>query len=316
MTTIAPAQDVAIIRLYGDLSGQENEEFLAGAFYLGKPWEFDRAEREWQKILDEMSAIDGRAGKRFHATDFFAGNKAFRGWDRNSDQFREFAMRFAAVAANAGLIEFAFAVDNAAFRKILAPILAKERRQYTADDLRVFSAMQAVNLVASFLHKANNGNSPAQLRGSGVIVLEDEIGSERYSRFFKEARVRREKWTWWFGGFEFGDKSVVALQMADLLAHQSWHRARDLARDATALPSALFARILEGPGIQLDWIREELAEKNAEVFRRILESHPDGLVTDDQLARILSDVPWWRRAFAGAVAAGHRTRALLLRIGR
>lgn len=136
------SQAPPIVQVFGDLSGHEHDQFMAGAVYLGNQEEFEAAAIEWQRILDDMSAIDGRPGKRFHATDFFSGKKDFRGWDPRSEQFKEFALRFASVASDAGLFGFSFAVDNLAFGQVLAPILAEEQRQYLAKDLH-FSARQA-----------------------------------------------------------------------------------------------------------------------------------------------------------------------------
>ena len=310
MATALPAETSAIIRVYGDLSGHEHDQFMAGAVYLGKSREFDAAAVEWQRILDEMSAIDGRPGKPFHATDFFSGKKDFRGWDPRSDQVKAFALRFASVASNAGLIGFSFAVDNLAFGQILAPVLAEEQREYSAKDLRTFCAMQAINLVSAYLHVAMNGNPPGALRGNGLITLEQEQDCDRYSRFFAEARARKERWTWWYREIDFGDKTVAALQLADLLAYLSWHRAQDVARDAAASLNPVFARMLEGGKVEMKWLREETASANADLFRQILRSHPRGLVSDAELGRIRDRPSAWRRLRLKAAALIRRGRSL------
>jgi hypothetical protein len=282
--------------VYGDISGEPQDRIMAAACYLGKQSDIEKANAQWQAILDEVGP-----DTRFHATDFFGGWKSFRGWNPRSERHARLAERFAGVACDNQLIGFSFAVDNLAFGQVLAPVLTDERRQFSAEDLRVFCAMRCIAMVARFLSKANNSNPPAHLKGAFKIILEEESGGARYQNFFSEAQARKEKWTWWFSGIEFGSKKVLPLQMADLLAYQSWHRARDLARDKNAPLRPAFARMLRGERIEMEQLAEKDAQANALLFREVLRTHSEGLITDAELERI-RDVgkkpSLWKRLFS------------------
>src|SRR3712207_2930841 len=94
--------------VYGDLSGSDDSNVLVAACYLGKDEEWQAATEAWKRVLDD-AGIRGA----FHATDFFSGRKLFAGkeWDPKGGKHQEYAARFTAVAVDAGLIGFAFAVD-------------------------------------------------------------------------------------------------------------------------------------------------------------------------------------------------------------
>lgn len=257
-----------MVYVYGDLSGTADSKVLAAGCYLGRKHQWDAAVAEWTKVLRDAQV------KEFHATDFFSGFGEFAGdeWNPKGEKHREYAARFTAVASDAGLIGFAFAMDCAAFSSVLAPELKKEKRKYRSTHPRTYSTFSSVARVAQFLEKANH---PATERVQ--IVFEHEQGAGRFSDFFEESRKRRERWTYWFDGFTTADKSLVPLQIADLLAHEAWRRVKAIMADPAAKLRKSFERMLIHGDIEVGLLDEASCNKNAEMVRDVLVHFPNGL---------------------------------------
>jgi len=239
---------------------------MVAGCYLGR-------EPEWQAATDAWASVLRDAGvKLFHATDFFNCYGEFKGWTLNDERHVAFAKRFSAIADDAGLIGFAFGLDSHAFLSILAPVLAQEKRKHTAAHPRTFAVMKAITRVALFLEKAKH---PIDERVQ--IIFEAEQGGGRFDNFFRESQKQKEPWTRWFSSFTTDDKSLIPLQIADLLAHENWRRVKAFLEDPSTEARKTFVRMVSGGGVELELLDRNRAVENAAYATRVLQLSPLGL---------------------------------------
>lgn len=266
--------------IYGDVSGR-SPGIVCSACYLGKEAEWQVATEVWKAVLEDAEA------KGFHATDFYNAKGEFdndkwrrevtgRGMQPGGELHNRFAERFCGVAHDAGLVGFAFAVDAAAFLEIEAPELEKESRQNKATDPRTAAIFGNVVSVNEFLAKAGHD------KASNIqVVFEHEQGAGKFLEFFSESKERRERWTYWFHSFTTSGKSIAPLQMADLLAHEGWRRAKEVeSKNPRALRKS-FLRMLGDGKVELRWHGLSHCQTNAANIRAALAQYPDGLMPPD-----------------------------------
>jgi hypothetical protein len=263
--------------VYGDLSGDDNQ-VLTAACFLGHESEWMSAIAAWYHALEDAGV------KEFHATDFFNTRKEFdhdrwRYWDPTRGKMipggvehTAFAERFTGIGVNHNLIGFAFSLDAAAFRETLAPELAKEKRTHTSGDPKTFAIMNCLAVVGRFLFKAREEKDKIQ------AIFEHEHGAGRFIDFFHESKSRSEQFTYFFKSFTTAPKSFVPLQMADLLAHETWRRTKEV---WSANPRPLrksFERMIADGQIQLDAMDRADCIRNAMAVRDLVARYPDGLI--------------------------------------
>lgn len=268
--------------VYGDVSGDESDILTAGC-YLGHEPQWLAAIAEWSKALDEAGVNE------FHATDFYSAQRAFDDdrWRKRLADGRlipggplheQFAARFCAVASDARLIGFAFALEGKSFREILAPELQRTGRRYHGADPRTWTIMSSLSGVNDFL-----ASTKYRDKGRIQVVFEHEKGAGKFSDYFGESRERDERWTYWFQSFTTAPKSFLPLQMADLLAHEAWRRVHHLLEQKPRPVRKSFERMLVGDNISVRWHGREKAEENAQQVRDLLTRYPDGLSPPDDV---------------------------------
>jgi hypothetical protein len=263
--------------VYGDMSGDENQ-VLSAACFLGHESEWMNAIAAWCRALDDAGVTE------FHATDFFNAKGEFdddrwRYWDSRRERMipggpehTAFAERFTGIAVNNALIGFAFSLDGAAFKEFLAPELAKEKRQHSGADPKTLSIMNCLAVVGRFLAKAREEKDKIQ------VIFEHEHGAGRFVDFFDEAKSRREQFTYCFKTFTTAPKSFPPLQMADLLAHETWRRTKEIWSPSPRPLRKSFERMIADGQIQLDAMDRESCIKNAMAARDLMTRYPDGLI--------------------------------------
>jgi hypothetical protein len=254
--------------IHADISGDVKSSVLVAACYFGPPEQWSVAGDAWAALLAEAGV------KVFHATDFYACRRDFKDWTLNDARHVEFAKRFAAVADDAGLTGFAFGVDRVAFESVLVPVLRDEKRRLRAIDARTFALMGCLGRVANYLEATK---WPRQFKVR--VFVESEEGGNRYSAFFDDSASRRERWTSWFAGIRTADKSLVPMQIADLLAHEGWRRVQAVVDQTGRRVRKSLSRMMLRERVEIHLLGEKDATENAERFRRILLSHPNGLQT-------------------------------------
>jgi hypothetical protein len=264
--------------VFGDLSGSDEDAVIAAGCYLGREDQWAAAVNNWAVALKDAGVT------YFHATDFYSAHGEF-----DSDEWRyehptkgmipggpkqvAFAARFTAIANDAGLIGFSWACELEPFRSILAPEMEREERVHKASDPYLYAAMSALTRVSDFLTDAKH----AALQHIQIgYELEDRSG--RFVDFFKESQKRMESWTKWFHSFTAPPKSFEPVQIADLLAHEAWRRAKEVLSDKPRDIRKSFKRMLMGGKVELQFMQRADIERNAAVVRDLLARYPKGLV--------------------------------------
>lgn len=264
---------------YGDLSGDESATLTAGC-YLGLQDQWMNAIAAWCRALADAGV------KEFHATDFYSTRGEF-----DDDKWRRFdagrgkkipggalhdrfAARFTSIPVASGLIGFAHSLDGPAFNAILAPVMAQERRSYTAAHARTFAIFKSLSAASRFLG-GTQYRDPDRIQA----IFEEENGAGKFLNFFAESKRRDERWTYWFKSFTTAPKAFAPVQMGDLLAHETWRRTKQVWYSGE--PERLrksFDNMLGDGRIQLDAMDRTYCIKEAERVRAILARFPDGLM--------------------------------------
>jgi hypothetical protein len=272
--------------VYGDLSGDEASIVTAGC-YLGKQDEWLNAIAAWSIALDDAGV------KEFHATDFYNAKRQFdddkwrrevpgRGMVVGSDLHNAFAERFASIPVDSGLLGFAYSLDVPPFNEILAPELAKAERKHLQRHPRTQAIMSSLASIGAFFEKSGYREN-----GQIQVIFEHEHGAGKFGDFFNESRDRNERWTYFFQSFTTAPKSLVPLQMADLLAHETWRRTKQVRSDPSAPLRKSFERMLGDGKVSLLHHDRDHCAKNATMIRDLLSRYPNGLVPPEDT----KDVP-------------------------
>jgi hypothetical protein len=268
---------VVMDMVYGDVSGS-NANVLSVGCYLGKEHRWIEAIAAWCRALDDAKV------REFHATDFFNAQGEFdddkwrrhipgRGMVVGGELHEEFAERFTSIPVNHDLIGFALALDAPAFVQILAPEYANEKRKCRIADPKTHAIMTCLGLLDDFFIERRY-NVPASVQA----IFEHESGAGKFIDFFNESKARRERWTFWLKSFTVAPKSFVPLLMADLLAHETWRRIKDVWSPSPRPIRKSFERMIGDGRIQFRYHDRPNLIKCAETVRDILSRYPDGLV--------------------------------------
>lgn len=231
----------------------------------------------------------------FHATDFFSTRREFdndkwrhedpkRGMIPGGDLHDTFAERFTSIPVNAGLVGFAYSIDVKSFREILAPLLAKAKRKHRQGHPRTQAIMSSLASTGKWLTETVG----YRVKGNIQVIFEDEHGAGKFKSFFDESRERNERWTYCFQSFNTEGKWLVPLQMADLLAHESWRRTKQVKGDPSAKPRKSFERMLGDGKISLQLHDRDVALRNEAVVNDLLSNYPNGLFPPDTLETLLA----------------------------
>ena len=261
--------------VYGDISGDESG-VMVGACYLGHDFEWTAAEATWRRHLKAAGV------SAFHATDFYSANGEFSGpdWTIERDGRRipggskhtEFAQKFTAVADDAGLLGTAYGMHVEPFMRIVVPAIRLERRRCTAAHPRLWVVFKSLARVDDFLARTEYRE-----RGKIPVVFENEQGAGRFKDFFAESLERNEHWAYWFRSFDTEGKESVRLQIADLLAHEGWRRAKEILADKPRDLRKSFRRMMMRERVELQWQGEEHCPDMARLIRETLKKFPNGL---------------------------------------
>jgi len=262
----------------GDVSGDEKAILTAGC-YLGTEDQWMKAIAAWSKALDDAGV------KEFHATDFYNARNEFdhdkwrherpgRGMVVGGDLHNEFAERFTSIPVTAGLIGFAYSLDVPAFNEILAPELAKAHRKHRQGHPRTQAIMSSLASIQDFFEQKTRYREDGRIQ----VIFELEHGAGKFVDFFDESRERKERWTFFFKSFTTASKSFFPLQMADLLAHETWRRTKQVLADPTTPLRKSFERMLGDGTISLRHHDRTHCESNAKSIRDLVSRYPDGLI--------------------------------------
>lgn len=258
-----------MIEVYGDLSGSSTRGMYVAACYIGTDTSWVAADTRWKRMLD-FAKVD-----HFHATDFFATppRGAFRGWDPESPRYLRVETMATEAAVSEGLIGFARAVDAAGFPNLRAE-LDKSKGKQRVQSLRLFTTLLCFEEIALYIRQYQ---LPRYERIA--VRFEREKGAGEIPAFFKWAKKRRAGWAEGVIDVTLGDKSERPLQIADLLAHQSWNRVRDVIRHGKSHPPRrAFQRMLNGETIKVDYSTEADCIGSLGMIREFFKAHPEGII--------------------------------------
>jgi hypothetical protein len=210
---------------------------MAGG-YLGTEVQWGTFEREWRTALHSAGV------KVFHATDFFSCREEFAQWEIGSPRHTKYAKRFAAIAEKHTATAIGRGVVPSAFAEIIDPLF----RKYPPVKSGRFTSQTWC--ASTLLFAASRIALP---RGERIAaIFEQESGIGLVVDYFNFLKRRHVSWTERFVSVGTGDKGeFVPLQGADLLAHESWRRAKEVLSPTGRAERKTFKRLVAGDRVDI-----------------------------------------------------------------
>ena len=263
----ARARWLAMIRVYGDISGKPHNRAMVVGCYVGRGKSWDRLELELSRMLERERL------PYFHAVEFFSCTEAFCNWTRDNPRHAAFAAEITALPNKHSLVGWVEGMDPRAFLRIMRPELEKIKARMRPLSPRCILVSRCLTEISKWLLPKLPKGERAQ------VILESEQGIGDVIDYFKFCQRRREPWTDAFWSVNHLDKVACRpVQVADLLAHLAWKRANGWMRDPPVEPGGLFKNLLAGHGVQMKVMREAEIKANVPLLRDFLLQNPDGLV--------------------------------------
>ena len=174
----------------------------------------------WADFIPAWQAALNAAGvEKFHAADFFAGVRDFKGWKKDPRKHKKFERRFSKIAVDMVTLGVAQGVDLNPFNKWIAssgPIL--DRTPNGRMTYRMWCARKCLRWIA-----VNAPNRPPD--EDIAVILEDGKGMGETADYLRWLKKRDVPWMAPYVSITTADKKVLPLQAADLIAN---HAQREL----------------------------------------------------------------------------------------
>ncbi len=263
----AHPRDVAVIRVYGDLSGTSRHRMHVAACYVGEEGRWARVQELWAKALNDARV------EQLHATDFYACHGAFKNWKKGSIRHRQAENSFvSAIADHRDISGFGHAVETAAFDDEFRAVVAKMRGKYQIRSTRLLAVQMCLTRIADLVE-----NSRPRDDERIVVVLEHEPGIGEVIDYFGHAKKQGAPWTKRILSITPGSKNLLPLQVADLFAHLCFAHMTHWISDHDSVPTGSYKRLLDNKVhdvrvTEANALRDALPE-----IRAFVEQYPSGI---------------------------------------
>lgn len=245
-----------MFRLYLDESKHDNVFALGG--YLGRLSQWERFEDEWALAL-RLAEVDA-----FHATDFNSCRGAFAGWAADRKKHNRFAKRFTAIAEKQTEVGVGRAVDEPALMEIWYPELSK--RCWTPHQ-RVTPLMFCARTCLEWIDSHYAKNPPDE---PIAVIFEEGPGVGEAIDYFNGLRRRRVPWIQRFESFATGSKSLLPLQAADLIVHETRRRIEERLIPTGRRKRKSYLRLVQGGRVESKvWTREDMIENLSQILETL-----------------------------------------------
>lgn len=253
-------RNLAVIRIYGDISGKRPQDrAMVAACYYGTESQWAAVDKDWASALQRADV------RCFHATDFFAGRKEFKGWELNGKKHISTAKEFTRIAGTHQLYGFAFGMDAAAFERVCRPEISRLPMKQRPDTPRVWCIVQVLCMVAEGV-RLPAGESIA-------VVFEQEPGIGAAIDFFAFSQKKHEAWTKPFHSFSVVEKSFRPVQVADLFAHETWRNVTATIDGSKRGVRKPLKRMLKSGRLIARFLSEAECKSGAPKMRKIVEEY-------------------------------------------
>ncbi len=243
-----------MLRLYLDetrrnLSEQEDNVVAVGG-YLAAPRQWHRFEAEWDSALKEARVT------AFHATDFFNSRGEFEGWGNDPKKHRRFAKRFTAIAEKQTEVGVGRGVEEIAFEETVAAELSARcwtpHNRFTA---LMFCARMCIEWIAADYVEPHLPNEQV------TVFLEAGPGVGEVIDYLTGLRDKGVLWLQRFTSFATGDKTLLPLQGADLVVHETGRRVQEVLEPSGRPVRKSLLRLTKTERLEIrTWTRNRLIE--------------------------------------------------------
>jgi hypothetical protein len=252
-----------VIYFYADTSGKASNPVMVAAGYLGTQEQWTNFGKQWSNTLLAAKV------KEFHATDFFSFRGEFAGWDQDMKKHIRFAKRFTAIAETHTAYGMARAIEVESFRKLIEPELAGMLTPHNRFTPLMFCLLTCLYGVAHV----------PRPRGELItVIIEGEPGIGEVIDYLNWLKAKDQEWLRAFSSLAPGDKRLLPLQGADLLAHECWRYVNEsLNPTGRPKPRKSLKRLLQGHRVRLQTASFESLKPTIPALREYLRQHPSGV---------------------------------------
>lgn len=202
-----------MLKLYLDDS-KDKDSLVVMAGYIAHEEMWETFVAEWSRALREAGV------KVFHATDFFNARGEFKGWNLKSKRHRNFSRRFTAIAESQATLAVCRGIHLDVFREVIAA--APEILRRTPHG-RLTPMMWCARSCLEWI-SISGPQHGRPLDEPIAVIIERGPGTPEVLEYLSWLKERGAPWMDCFCSFEEGDKSLLPLQGADLIAHETKRR--------------------------------------------------------------------------------------------
>lgn len=248
-----------MIKFYIDLSGKKGDPLIVAGGYIAP-------EPLWRKFEKAWGKINRDAGVQFfHATDFYAGRDEFKGWDIKSEAHARYAKRYTRAAAEHTSYGFATGINVSSFEKVMVPVLAAVKTPHDRVTPDTYCLMNLLHQTAQTILKPG-----MQI----AVIIEEGPGMGEAISFLYWLKEVGEGWTQPYVSFTPMDKKERPLQGADLLAHESWRRLKQVIEpDGREIRKSLQS-LLRYERVAINYINEQHMRDSVPHIKNLLRMSP------------------------------------------
>jgi len=253
------ARRFLVIRFYLDVSGKASDPVMVAAGYLADEKRWRKFERAWGDILRDAQVSE------FHATDFFNARGAFSGWDLKSERHRTFAERFTGAVAKHTQIGFAFGVEVGAMDEKWSEL----QKRINTPHNRYTPLM--VCLCACLTRAARSCLAPPH---QAAVIFEEGDGMGETIEYLNYLKRMGEGWPLSYVSFTTMGKSARPLQAADLLAHESWRRLKEVLKTSGRAERKSLLALLRHKDVEIQLLTKETMRGTSLRIAKWLDENP------------------------------------------
>jgi hypothetical protein len=219
-----------MLKVYIDASGKRDQPAFVVAGYVATVDQWSNFEREWS------AALAGAGVPAFHATDFFGFHREFVTWKNDRAKHDRFAKRFGAIAERQTDAGVGRGVDLVAYERIIARAGFAMHRPQGRFPALVFCGSTLLHYIAT----------EPRYQGQPIDVLfEQGDGVTDLIAYLEWCKKLGEQWLDAIGTFGIGDKGIMPLQAADLLAHELWRHLKEKLHPTGRRRRRILTRLLQ-----------------------------------------------------------------------
>ena len=252
-----------MLRAYFDDS-RYSDGLVVVAGWVANEEQWVAFEADWRAALREADVPE------FHATDFYSARKHFDGWDLHSKRHRKFAKKFAAIACDHTMAGVGRGIEIAGYNRYIKS--EQFMREGTPHD-KYTPLMHCLRCCLEWIALLDRPDNEEI-----AVIMERGKGCGEAVEYLDGLRKDEVSWMESFVTLTTGPKTLLPLQAADLLAHETKRHVQELHQPTGREPRKSFERLIAKRHVNIGtaWSKD-MAEGIPKIRRALEADDPEGL---------------------------------------